>query len=207
MPNLRASLSVLVASLSLCVASVSHAADPIPVPDGIANCQWLKVTARGTGYEVMDANAGLGPKRSLSADCYMQLVYMAGGPHGHYGAPILCMTDAVNWDMSSFDGSYSADGLGDGNALATDDLLEFTNSGGDMMAGYTTSRLTISVDPKTGLFKKATLVSLGGELTDSLFSQTFMPVVGGLSVKGSSITADKVPPQAKQLLAGGPCPQ
>jgi len=200
---------------ALCAVAVGGAAfeataQVVGVPDGIANCVWLKVTAKGSGFELLDGSAGLGPKRSITAPCYMQLVFVApdaNNPHGRYGAPILCPIDAANWAPSSMDASFSGKALGDGNVIAVDDYLSFTNAGGDIVEGYGTHRLLITVDKKTGLFKSAMFQTLGAEMIDgSAYFVTPSLVTGGYVAKGTSLPADKVPPQAKALVAGGPCP-
>ena len=102
--------------------------------------------------------------------------------------------------------AYDGKALGDGNALASPDFLTFENAAGDVIMGFTSSRLTITVDKKTGEFKKATLTSLSGELlldgfTGSVFNETPAPIVGGYTVKGSSVPQDKVPAEARALVA------
>jgi hypothetical protein len=95
----------------------------------------------------------------------------------------------------------------DGNAIAVDGYLTFTNAAGDIIQGYGTHRVLISVDPKTGAFKKATFQTLGGEMIDnSHYSLTPADVIGGYSATGSSVTAEKVPQPAKNLVADSPCP-
>ncbi len=214
MANLRWSVLARLAVLSLGAAflsgSASGASAPVVVPDGVANCVWLKVKAKGSGYELRLDAAGLGPKRSITADCYLQLVYMAVDaehPHGRYGGPILCPIDFENWAASPMDESFAATALLDGNAIAVDGYLTFTNAAGDIIQGYGTHRVLISVDPKTGAFKKATFQTLGGEMIDnSHYSLTPADVIGGYSATGSSVTAEKVPQPAKNLVADSPCP-
>lgn len=216
MANLRVSGPRRVAILALGVAFLcslaSHArAQAAGVPNGAASCVWLRLKTKGTGYEVSDDASTLGPKRSISTDCYMQLVYMEpsdGNPHGRYGAPILCPVNADEWEASVMEASFSGKAFGDGKVLAEDNYLAFANAGGDLVEGYGTHLLQIFVDAKTGLFKKATFLTLGGEMIDdSTFFESFKRVKGGYVAKGTSVTPDKVPPQAKLLVAGGPCPQ
>lgn len=181
--------------------------------DGVAACSWLKLKAKASGYEVLDADAGLGPKRGPSATCYVQLNYSApdeANPHGRYGGPLLCQTDFETWEMSLMGEGYDAKALGDGSALASPDFMTFRNAAGDVIMGFTSSRMTISVNKKTGEFKKATLTSLSGELlldgfTGSVFNETPAPIVGGFSVKGSTVPQDKVPAEAQALVAKSVC--
>ncbi|HTO55610.1 MAG TPA: hypothetical protein VMR50_19665 [Myxococcota bacterium] len=204
-------LFLAVRVVTLCLASAglcaSARAQGLPVTDNVANCAWLKVTAHASGYEYT-GQAGLGAKRSYSATCYMQLVFMPAtgdNPNGRYGAPILCQVDAANWEASPMEQSFSARKLADGNAVSVDNYLTFKNAAGDVIQGYGVQRLSISVD-KTGAFRSATFQTLGGELMDeSMFFGSFMTVVGGYTAKGSTVPVTKVPPQALQLVAGGPC--
>ncbi|MFI5314954.1 MAG: hypothetical protein ACHQ6T_04590 [Myxococcota bacterium] len=206
---LRAGLAVL--SLAIASGGVGHAAAPVvPIPDGIANCVWLQVKAKGSGIEVKDAGAGIGAKRTINTVCYMQLVYVAAdaeNPDGHYTATILCPVDASEWEPSSWTESYSGKILADGNVFNDYDYLTFANAAGDILQGYAAHRLQISVDPKTGLFKKAIFQTIAAEMMDnSTFFESFTPVVGSYVAKGTSIPAEKVPPQALALVTGGPCP-
>src|SRR5262245_16460291 len=213
MPSTRIFRLASLAVVSMCLVSLaaapSHAADPIVVPDGVAHCQWLKIKAKGSGYELLDGDVGLGPKRSVTADCYMQLVYMPGGgfAHGRYGAPMLCPVDFQNWAASPMADSFTGVALQDGNVIAVDDYLTFTNAASDVIQGWGTHRILIQVDKKTGVFKKASFQTLGAEMIDdSLYNLTPSFVMGSFSVTGSSVTPDKVPVQAKQLVADSPCP-
>jgi hypothetical protein len=216
MANLRTSGPWRVAILALGVAFLcglaSHAgAQATGVPNGVANCVWLRLKTKATGFEDSADASALGPKRSISTDCYMQLVYMdvdASNPHGRYGAPILCPINADEWQASVMEASFSGKAYGDGKVLAEDNYLAFANEAGDVVQGYGTHLLQISVDPKTLLFKKAIFTTLGAEMIDeSIFFESFKPVKGSYLAKGTSVTPDKVPPQAKALVAGGPCPQ
>lgn len=208
----RISRLTSLALASLCVAlfaAPSRAGTPVVVPDGAANCVWLKVRARASGFELPDGDVGLGPRRSFVADCYMQLVYMAGGgfAHGRYGAPILCPVDFENWAASPMQDSFTGVAMADGNVMAVDNYLTFTNANSDLIQGWGTHRLLITVDPKTGAFKKAAFQTLAAEMVDdSTYNLTPATVVGSYSVSGSSITADKVPPEAKALVTASPCP-
>ena len=67
--------------------------------------------------------------------------------------------------------------------------------------------MLIAVDPKTQAFKKATFQTMGGEMIDgSHYALTPADVIGGYTATGSSVTADKVPQPAKDLVAASPCP-
>jgi len=214
MANQRVSRLSCVAllSLGLALGSSARAATPIPVADDAANCVWLKVHAAAVGYELPAADANLGPRRALKADCYLQLVYMASSdpssPHGRYGGPLLCpmsVGDAVNWHASAMNESFSGDKLGDGNIVATDDYLTFTNAGGDVIQGWGNHRVLITVD-KNGIFKAALFQTLGGEMVDqSTFFQTPAKVFGSYTAKGVSVPDTKVPDGAKALVADSPC--
>jgi hypothetical protein len=202
-------LAVLAAGvLGLC----RPAGAQVVVPDDVANCAWLKVSARATGYEYKADAAGLGAKRTLKADCYMQLVYMAPTgdfPHGSYAAPLLCqIAQGVTpvWEATVMDESFVGMKLADQNVLAADNYLTFKNAGGDVIQGYGSHRILIKTDPKTGAFKSATFQTLGGEMIDgSMFFESFMTVVGGYTAKGATVPVAKVPPEALALVAGGPC--
>ena len=214
MANARNTLRLAVLSAALLLASGAARAqeEVVVVPDDVAKCVWLKVSARATGYEFKADTAGLGSKRSLKADCYMQLVYMAPSadfPHGRYAAPLLCQTEQGEvpvFEATLMDESFSGMKLADLNIVSADNYLTFRNAGGDRIQGYGTHRILISVDKKTGAFKKATFQTLGAEMIDSsLFNQSFMTVVGGFTAKGSSVPVEKVPPEAQALVAGSPC--
>ncbi|HKC52916.1 MAG TPA: hypothetical protein VKF60_19170 [Myxococcota bacterium] len=212
MANLRTSRLLRLAVLSLGVAWLaglaSAAAAPVVVPNDIASCVWLRVKAKGSGYELPAGDTGLGPKRSLSADCYLQLVYVdpdAGHLNGRYGGPLLCPIDAQNWAASPMEESFAGTKLGDLNVIAVDDYLTFTNAAGDVIQGWGTHRILISVD-KTGAFRKASFQTLGGEMIDGSYSSlTLATVFGSYSASGSSVPAEKVPQPAKDLVAASPC--
>ena len=139
----------------------------------------------------------------------MQLVYVGvdpANPHGHYTGTILCPVDAANWEPSSWTESYSGKILDDGSVFNDYDYLTFANAGGDILQGYAAHRLQISLD-KTGQFSKAIFQTMAAEMMDnSSFFESFTPVVGSYVAKGTSLPAEKVPPQALALVAGGPCP-
>lgn len=189
-----------------------EAPPPLVIPDDIGHCVWMKISARASGYEFKADDAGLGPKHALKADCYMQLVYMAptiGFPHGSYGAPLICavaQTDVTEWEATLPERSYRGMKLADLNVIATDNQLAFKNIGGDLIEGYTSSRVLFTVDKKTGAFKSAKFETFGGQMQGaSLFNETFMTVVGGFTAKGTSVPVTKVP-QAVQDLAENMCP-
>jgi hypothetical protein len=195
----------LLAILAVCTVAPSAGAQ---VMDGIAHCQWLKLKAKATGVELNEDS--LGPKRSVSATCYMQLVFLApdaGNPHGRYGAPLLCQVNAADWEASASPGeAYEGMALGDGNAVSIDDYLTLKNAAGDVIQGYTSNRLTITVD-KAGAFRSASFLTYSGELLDgSSYSLTPALLFGGYTVKGSSLPEAKVPAEARALVAGGVCP-
>lgn len=211
MSSLSECLRTVLVTFVFCITSLGVGASAqTVVQDGIANCVWLKVTAKGSGFETLEGAAGLGPRRSINAPCYMQLVFMpadAQHPHGRYEAPILCPIDAATWAPSSMDASFLGTALADGNVIAVDDYLSFTNDSGDVVQGYGTHRLLITVDKKTGAFKSAIFTTLGAEMIDnSIFFESFAPVIGSYTTKGNSMPAEKVPLEAKALVAGGPCP-
>ena len=93
-----------------------------------------------------------------------------------------------------------------GNVLSLDDYMTFANAAGDSIEGFASARLTISAD-KTGMvFKKATFTSLSGELSPlALFNETPANLFGSFSVKGSSLPAEKVPAEARALVADNGC--
>lgn len=198
--------AVAVLAAALCAAAPGARAQ---VADGVAQCVWLKLKAKAAGFEIEDGDAGLGPKRGPSAVCYMQLNYAAPDAdnlHGRYSAPILCQVDFENWAMSEFGDGYDGKALADGNVLGLEDFVSFKNDAGDILEGYSSSRMLISVD-KQGAFKKATLASSSGELLrNSTFNDTPALLFGGFTVKGSSVPVTKVPDAAKALVAGGMCP-
>lgn len=203
MAKLAAVALVLVAVCS--VGSEARA----QVANDAAHCAWLKLKAKASGFELEAADAGLGPKRSASATCYMQLVYSAPDkihPNGSYAAPVLCPADFATWQMTGGLGEgYMGKKLADGNVLSMDNYLTFTNEGGDSIEGFSSARLLITTD-KLGAFKKATLTSFSGELAPTaLFNDTPAFLFGSFTVKGSTVTADKVPQPARDLVSGGVC--
>jgi hypothetical protein len=206
-------LGLAVVAAGVLVLCKSAAAQEVVVPDDIAKCVWLKISARGTGFEYMADAAGLGAKRSIRADCYLQLVYMAPTAdfpqHGSYEGPLLCQTAqgaAPVWEASVMEQSFVGMKLADLNILSADVSLTFKNAGGDVIQGYGTHRIQIKTDPKTGAFKSATFQTLGGEMIgSSMFFDSFMTVVGGYTAKGTTVPVAKVPPEAQALVAGSPC--
>ena len=212
MRNVR-KLLVAVVSAGVLFLCKSAAAQGVVVSDDAANCAWLKITAHGSGLEYKADSAGLGPRRSVSATCYMQLVFIApdaNNPHGRYEAPLLCQTAqgaAPVWEASVMQESFSGMKLADLNVLAADNYLTFKNVGGDVIQGYGTHRLLIKADPKTGAFKGASFQTLGGEMIDgSMYFKSFTTIAGGYSAGGTTVPVAKVPPEAQALVAGGPCP-
>ena len=217
MTSLRSRSRAALAALSLVVVAVcagaSTAGAPVPVADGVAACTWLKLKAKASSFEVEEAGAGLGPKRAPSATCYLQLMFAAAdadNPHGQYGGPLLCQVDFETWEMSGMSEGYDGKALGDGNVLGIGDFMTFKNDAGDAIMGFTSTRMAISVNKKTGEFKKATLTSSSGELLldgfqGSVFNETPAPIFGGFSVKGSTVPEAKVPEGARALVADTPC--
>src|SRR5258705_13669 len=171
MTNLRSRSRAALAALSLVLVAVcagaSTAGAPVPVADGVAACSWLKLKAKASSFEVEEGDAGLGPKRAPSATCYLQLMFAAAdkaNPHGQYGGALLCQVDFETWAMSGVGEGYDGKALGDGNVLGIGDFVTFRNAAGDVIMGFTTTRMAISINKKTGEFKKATLTSTSGEL-------------------------------------------
>lgn len=194
----RAALAAL--SLSLLVGAGAATASA-QVPAGIADCAWLKLKAKASGYEREGAADGLGKKRGPSATCYMQL---AAGGGNTYTAPLVCQIDFVNWENTSAVEGYAGTQLADGNVISQGDYMTFRNAAGDVIQGYTSARIAISVG-KLGEFKKATFSSFSGELTDgSMFAETPALLFGSFSVKGSTVPAEKVPEEARAQV--GACP-
>jgi hypothetical protein len=204
-------------SLALVLACVlagrdARAGTPVPVPDGVANCQWLKIGVSARMIDLQPDNAGLGARHSTKAVCYLQLVYTppdpnnpGDTPHGTYSGPLLCQKDAATWVMSGPDDSLNAKVLPDGNATAIDKYLTFMNAGGDVIQGFGSHLLHITVD-KTGAFHSATFQTLAAELLDSsTFFVTDLSVMGSYVAKGSSVPAAKVPPEAVALVTPSTC--
>ena len=217
MTSLRSRSRAPLAALSLVLVAVcagaSTAGAPVPVADGVAACTWLKLKAKASSFEVEEDDAGLGPKRAPSATCYLQLMFAApdkANPHGRYGGPLLCQVDFETWEMSGMGEGYEGKALGDGNVLGIGTFMTFKNDAGDVIMGFTSTRMAIAVNKKTGEFKKATLTSSSGELfldgfEGSVFNETPAPIFGGFSVKGSTVQEGKVPADALALLADSPC--
>lgn len=209
----RAALAALSLVLVAVCAGASAAGDPVPVADGVAACSWLKLKAKASSFEVEEDDAGLGPKRAPSATCYLQLMFAAPdaeNPHGRYGGPLLCQVDFASWEMSGLGEGYDGKALGDGNVLGIGTFMTFKNDAGDVIMGFTSTRMAVAVNKKTGEFKKAKLASSSGELyvdglLGSVFNETPAPLFGGFSVKGSTVPEAKVPADARALVADSPC--
>lgn len=188
----------------------------MPVPDGVANCQWLKISVTAKMIEVLDDNMGLGAKHTSKAVCYLQLQYTPPDPnnpelpHGQYTGPVLCQNDGNgDWVMSGPDDSFVATALGDGTAIMVDGQMTFTNMSGDVIYGFGTHVLRISVD-KTGAFHGATFQTLSSDLVPApdgtaMFFLTNLPVIGGYTSKGTSVPLAKVPAGAVALVTPNMC--
>lgn len=186
---------------SLLLASVpAHAA-------GEAACAWLKIKVTGKGYEL--GASGVGPKRSPKATCYAQLVYVEPGeefPNGRYTAPLLCLHGANDvWQMTDAANGLASNLLPDGKGVSDDDYLTFHAMNGDVIQGYASHLLTVSLD-KTGAFRKATWKTLGAQMMDdSTFFLKPATVFGGYVASGVTVPAEKVPEAARALMASGMC--
>jgi hypothetical protein len=174
-----------------------------------AHCSWLKLKATGKGYEIDDEETVLGVKRSVKADCYAQLVWAAPGgefPNGRYTAPLVCLHGANDaWQATDADNGLSIRLLGDGNGATDDDYLTFHGVNGDVIQGYASHLLVISLD-KEGAFKKASWRTLGAQLIDgSTYFRTPSTVLGGYAASGSTVAEEKVPEGARALMSPGMC--
>lgn len=174
----------------------------------LADCAWLKIKVVGKGYE-HDMSAGLlGPKRSVTATCYAQLVYTPPGgefPYGRYTAPLIC-EDGLIWEASNAAEGLSATVLANGDAYSDDDYLTFGNSGGDVVQGYASHLLTLALDKKSGALKKAAFQTLAGQMIDgSMYNRTPENVFGAYGAKGASLPADKVPEEVRAIVSEGMC--
>jgi hypothetical protein len=176
---------------------------------GIAHCAWLKIKVIGKGYEHDTTAHLLGPKRSVTATCYAQLVYTAPSsefPYGRYTAPLIC-EDGVLWEATNAAEGLAGDVLANGDAISDDDYLTFGSSGGDVVQGYASHLLTLSLDKKTGALKKASFRTLAGQMIDgSLYNQTPQNVFGAYTASGASVDADKVPAEVLAIMSEGMCP-
>ncbi len=210
------------AALCLAVAALLLPSAPAHA-EGEAACQWLKIKAAGSGFEIADA--GLGPKRSAKALCYAQLVFSAPSadfPYGRYTAPLICLLGAnESWGMTNADQGLSMRILADGNAISDldaifgddenpgipgDDYLTFRGENGDVVQGFASYVLRVSLD-KMGAFKHATWKTLGADMIhNSTYFRTPATVFGGYKASGATVPVEKVPEGAQALAAGGLCP-
>ena len=211
--------------LSFASAAVLLLASASARAEGEANCSWLKIKASGKGYEIDDAGTALGPRRSPKAQCYAQLVFLAASadfPSGRYTAPLICLLGANDtWGMTNADEGIAMRVLADGNAISDqdatsatdedptipgDDYLTFHGENGDIIQGYASYVLSVSLD-KTGAFKKATWKTLGANMIHhSRFFLTPSTVFGSYSASGATVPAEKVPEGARALMSSGMCP-
>jgi hypothetical protein len=203
MASSRARFAALTVSIAtLCSLAGTAGAQ---IADGIADCAWLRMKVKASGFELLPDTAGLGKKRAYSATCYVQLMFQApsdGNPYGRYLGPILCPVDAANWDAVS---SVTGQILADGSAVFADNELMFMNEASDVVQGFSASILRVKLD-KLGAFKGATFQTLGGELIeDSTFFTTPAKMLGGYTVTGSTVPVLKVPPEAQALVSMTPC--
>jgi hypothetical protein len=209
---MKYSLAVALGVACLCVASPSHAGAPVPVPDGVADCAWLKIGVSAKMTDLLAGDAGLGAKHASRAVCYLQLHFTPadpndpGAPHGRYTGPVLCQNDGNgDWVMSGPDDSFTAIAFPDGNAIGVDNYMTFTNEASDVIQGFGTHVLHITVD-QTGAFRSATFQTLTGELLDaSTFFLTDLPVIGSYTSHGTTVPAAKVPPGAVLLVTPSMC--
>jgi hypothetical protein len=211
----KPALAAVALAAALICAPAARAATPVVVPNGVAACQWLKITVTAHMQDVLPEDTGLGARHSSKAPCYLLLTYTPNDPndaesppYGSYSGPVLCQIDGNgDWEMMTADpdAPLSATAFPDGNAVGIDDYMTFMNSSGDVIQGFGTHVLHISVD-KTGAFRSATFQTVAGELLDnSTFFLSDLPVIGSFTSKGSSVPAAKVPPGAVALVTPSPC--
>lgn len=205
-----ARLGSILAGVLIVVATLQGAAGEARAQGaiGFADCAWLKIKVVGKGYEHDMSAALLGPKRSVTATCYAQLVYVAPGgdfPYGRYTAPLIC-EDGVAWEASSAAEGLSSTLLANGDAISDDDYLTFGNSGGDVVQGYASHLLTLGLDKKTGALKKVSFQTLAGQMIDgSMYNRTPENIFGAYGASGASLPADKVPAEVRELMSEGMC--
>ena len=199
---MKHALAALAIAAVLLSAPPARAANPVAVADGIAACKWLKIIVSARMTDLLPADAGLGARHASRALCYLHLTYtpndpndVTSPPHGSYSGPVICQIDGNgDWAMSGAPDDLIAKAFPDGNAVGIDNYMTFQNSAGDMIQGFGTHVVHINVD-KTGAYLSATFQTLTGELVDnSTFFLTDLPVVGGFTSHGGSVTDDKVPP-------------
>lgn len=206
--------ALALAAAVLTSALPARATNPVPVQDGIAACKWLKITVSAHMTDVLPSDAGLGARHGSKAVCYLQLTYAPHDPndpdsstHGSYSGPVLCQIDGNgDWAQMGAPDDLIAQAFPDGNAAGVDNYLTFQNMAGDVIQGFGTHVLHITVD-KTGAYRGATFQTLTGELVDnSTFFLSDLPVVGSFTSKGSSVLDDKVPPGAVAARVAPTCP-
>jgi hypothetical protein len=206
MTRLGTTLARVFIAVAMLVASTGSARAQGAI--GLADCAWLKIKVVGKGYEHDMTEHLLGPKRSVTATCYAQLVYTAPGgefPNGRYTAPLIC-EDGLLWEASSAAEGLSATVLANGDAISDDDYLTFGNSGGDVVQGYASHLLTLALDRKTGALKKVAFRTLAGQMIDgSLYNRTPENIFGSYGARGASLAADKVPEGAREIMSEGMC--
>jgi len=149
----KPALAAVALAAALICAPAARAATPVVVPNGVAACQWLKITVTAHMQDVLPEDTGLGARHSSKAPCYLLLTYTPNDPndaesppYGSYSGPVLCQIDGNgDWEMMTADpdAPLSATAFPDGNAVGIDGYMTFMNSSGDVIQGFGTHVLHI----------------------------------------------------------------
>jgi hypothetical protein len=112
---------------------------------------------------------------------------------------VLADGNGISDDDATSDDDANAD-------IPGDDYLSFHGENGDVIQGYASYVLLVSLD-KLGAFKKATWKTLGADMIHfSTYFRTPASVFGGFKASGATVPAEKVPEGARALMLPGMCP-
>lgn len=185
--NIGAMVGAALLSVSTNVAALGEA-------DGI----WLKLVYRTIAGQQINTASGDISRANSKGTCYAQLIYTPDGVNpgvdpGTYAGAIMCeeAPDVFEATGGSINLTEVPGGL---TAFAESDAVQLTNPSGHDIDGRGNGLLTIKLDRDMN-FRKARFKSLASALEGARLdpTNTDLVMIGGLSIKGTSIDASKLP--------------
>ena len=153
---------------------------------------WMKLVYKTTGGQQIDEVTGAISKAKSKGTCYSQLVYTPDADPllpGTYAGDILC-EDGVGDFVDTGANINLIELIGGDAAFAEGDVTTYSNPDAHSIRSAGNGLLTITKD-KNSVFKKAKFKGIGALDAASLDGDTTL--IGGVSVKGSSIDESKLP--------------
>ena len=158
---------------------------------------WLKLTVKGKGINVDNADDSVRTKGVFRGKCYMLVEYDAG--LDVYTGDTACEIATRVWGETSGGPTFTR--FSDEGGYAVNSYVYYTNRKGHAVEGNGTHLLTPTYN-RRGVITKVRLSSYGEVHENSSLNAGVSHFIGGYTVVGASVVEKKVPDGAVSALAG-----